>query len=550
MVSGVLDGDGRARIESPLESLRVETAAVQSMDPNQQLAVWRAGVPRWPSRDEYVSCTAEWAKRHPGPREHDEYGFLVSKLLGLSVATQPDAGAQAVVEAYAARFAADDPNGWPECRGPLQQLLQRYLQGVVGSAPGWLAATPEIRIGDALKGYHTADAIIRETDLRADDRAAAAERLLDHARALKEQALTAVAAVLPLYETRPEHLQILIDRHLPPLRDARTALEEDLRGSLQTTRGWWTTPIDAEQVRQITAVLDEYDAAVASLSFPYERDPLVIEVPTLLSGFAATVNAYADGPQDTRSRFASAIEAQEQGAHAFDSGLRELEGLIPLSALERALSEVVSSQRREQLLLGRSTPRDVLGRLTSGELAAVCSRLRVPFSGDGNVLDTMARVLSTIGADPGSGNAVSSGHHDHDVFLSYQNGHRPIIERIADILRELGLRPWLDTAEIAPGDEFKVAILRALSRCRACAVFVGPEGIGRWQRIELDAAYESAKRGLRMIPVLLGSADRRQLPVILRRFSFVQISDAADRAAIEKLGRGLRGAATVDVREA
>ena len=536
----VLDGVERSRLQRQLESLRDEAAAVRSMDPQEQLDRWQAAAPRWPSRDEYVSATADWASRHPTRRLHDEYSFLISKLLRQSVAVRPYEGARAVLEEHARRFAADDLDDWRNACGPLQQLLQTYLQGLVKDVPPWLAAAPEIILADALKGHGTADAIGRERELHAAEVTAASECLREHARDLKAQALAAIAAIVPSCDTRPEHLAALVDRHLPALREARQAAEEELRGMLQTARGWWTRPIDAEQVREVTAVLDEYDAAIGALRFPYERDPLVIEVPTLLSvPAAANLTPSADGPQDARTRFVAAVDAQENGARA----LAEIERLIPVRGLEQALTAVVSSQRLEQLLKGGGDAQDVVSRLSPDERDRLCKHLHVGGHDISNPSATARRILGAIGADPASGAIASGAVPDHDVFISYPNLHKSLIERIAHVLSELGLRPWLDAWEVAPGTEFKAAIARALDRCRACAVFVGPEGIGPWQEIELAAAFEGAKRGLRVIPVLLGPAGRDQLPVILRRFSFVQISDAADRAAIEKLGRGLRSAA-------
>ena len=538
IANGVLDGGERPRLERLLGSLREQAAAVRLMDPQEQLDRWRSAAPHWPSREEYVSCTAEWGTRHPDRQVNDEYSFLNSKLLWLSVAEQPEAGARTVLEAHAARFAAGDPDEWWKRCGALQHLLEAYLRRVLEHAPAWLAASPEIRIGNALKGPDTHHAISRERELRAAEMSAAAERLLDHARDLKEQTLAAVADAVPRYEARPEHLATLVDRHLPPLREARKALEEELLGSLQKARGWWTTPIDAEQLRQVTAVLDEYDAAIAALKFPYEDDPLVSEEPTATSPAAA---AEVTAAEDTRARFVSAVGAQKNGARAFD----EIDALIPIGALERVLTAAVPSQRLEELFAGGPDPRDVLTRLSPGELEHVCGALRILSPDALNQAETVRRILVAIGADPLSGDVHAGRTRDHDVFLSYPNRHRTIIERIANILTELGVRPWLDTWEISPGAEFKAVIRRALDRCDACAVFVGPEGLGPWQELELDAAFEGAKRGLRVIPVLLGSAQREAVPPILRRFSSVHIADAGDRAAIERLGRGLKRAAAV-----
>ncbi|HYU33157.1 MAG TPA: toll/interleukin-1 receptor domain-containing protein [Thermoanaerobaculia bacterium] len=41
-----------------------------------------------------------------------------------------------------------------------------------------------------------------------------------------------------------------------------------------------------------------------------------------------------------------------------------------------------------------------------------------------------------------------------DVFLSHGSPDKPWVESLAAELRVLGLRPFLDAGEIAPGDSF------------------------------------------------------------------------------------------------
>jgi hypothetical protein len=132
---------------------------------------------------------------------------------------------------------------------------------------------------------------------------------------------------------------------------------------------------------------------------------------------------------------------------------------------------------------------------------------------------------------------------EFDVFLSYHGPQLPEVEIIATTLRKRGLKPWFDKWEILPGSEFMPAIQRALSRCAAFAIFISAGGFGRYQLPELDAAYESAKRGVPLIPVLLGSGTEGiSLPVSLQSRSSVKITDPNDETGIDRLVLGIRSA--------
>lgn len=103
---------------------------------------------------------------------------------------------------------------------------------------------------------------------------------------------------------------------------------------------------------------------------------------------------------------------------------------------------------------------------------------------------------------------------DYDVFLSYNREDGAVVQGIAASLQErFGLRPWLDVDQAQPGTRLPDVIEKAIRHSRTAAVFVGPKGLGRWQRRELDVLVQRmVERKVPVIPVLL--PQRRQKPTL------------------------------------
>lgn len=78
-------------------------------------------------------------------------------------------------------------------------------------------------------------------------------------------------------------------------------------------------------------------------------------------------------------------------------------------------------------------------------------------------------------------------HRVFDVFISYNSTNRNQVRRIADKLRNKGIRVWFDEWSILKGQEFQKQIEEGISKSRAVAVFVGAEGLGPWEDAEFRA---------------------------------------------------------------
>lgn len=144
----------------------------------------------------------------------------------------------------------------------------------------------------------------------------------------------------------------------------------------------------------------------------------------------------------------------------------------------------------------------------------------------------------------------------YDVFLSHNARDKEAVEALARRLAdEAGLRPWLDKWNVVPGEEWQEAIEQALDDSRACAVFIGPSGMGTWQHEEMRAALRERvdRKGIRVIPVLLPGAhtpERVKLPRFLSLRALVNFNVPAglnDKEALHQLSAGIRGVPPGDI---
>jgi tetratricopeptide (TPR) repeat protein len=98
----------------------------------------------------------------------------------------------------------------------------------------------------------------------------------------------------------------------------------------------------------------------------------------------------------------------------------------------------------------------------------------------------------------------------YHAFLSYNSQDRPAVKQVAERLKREKLNLYLEEWELAPGREFQPALADALHESRTCVVFLGPNGLGPWQKQELQVAIDKRARdeAFHVIPVLLPGTER------------------------------------------
>lgn len=131
-----------------------------------------------------------------------------------------------------------------------------------------------------------------------------------------------------------------------------------------------------------------------------------------------------------------------------------------------------------------------------------------------------------------------------DVFLAHNSQDKPLVESIAERLRQRGLNPWLDKEQIPPGRWFQDVIQQAITTVKSAAIFIGPKGLGKWQRIELRTFIsQCVEADLPVIPVLLpGVSDiPKDLP-FFKELNWVRFSSGIDDPeALDNLEWGITG---------
>lgn len=151
-----------------------------------------------------------------------------------------------------------------------------------------------------------------------------------------------------------------------------------------------------------------------------------------------------------------------------------------------------------------------------------------------NVTELAAYLITRVARQPAT----------FDVFLCHNSRDKPIVRNIAAHLRKMGLKPWLDEVDLRPGVSSQRQLDKEISRANAAAVFVGADGFGPWEDIELHALLqECVKRGIPVIPVLLENAPQGrepELPPFLRDFHWVDFRKPRPESIQSTLLRGHR----------
>ena len=129
-----------------------------------------------------------------------------------------------------------------------------------------------------------------------------------------------------------------------------------------------------------------------------------------------------------------------------------------------------------------------------------------------------------------------------DVFLCHNGQDKPAVKQIGEQLKHHGILPWLDEWELRPGLPWQRLLEEQIEQIKAAAVFVGKDGIGPWQRQELDAFLrEFVRRGCPVIPVVLSDAPQKPaLPMFLKAMTWVDFR-IQDSDPMQRLLWGITG---------
>lgn len=110
-----------------------------------------------------------------------------------------------------------------------------------------------------------------------------------------------------------------------------------------------------------------------------------------------------------------------------------------------------------------------------------------------------------------------------DVFLCHNSSDKKEIRAMSKKLETAGLRAWLDEEQIRPGQSWQAQLEHQIEAVKSAIVFVGTNGIGPWQNMELRAFLEEfARQAKPVIPVILPTCKSvPELPMFLRQIMWV-----------------------------
>lgn len=128
-----------------------------------------------------------------------------------------------------------------------------------------------------------------------------------------------------------------------------------------------------------------------------------------------------------------------------------------------------------------------------------------------------------------------------DVFMCYNREDQEAVKRIVATLERQGIRPWADWL-VRPGTPWQEALEQQIEHIRSAAIFVGAQGIGPWQRQEIQAFLrEFAERRCPVIPVILPETTQPPaFPVFLHALQWVDFRER-DPDPITQLIWGITG---------
>jgi TIR domain len=102
------------------------------------------------------------------------------------------------------------------------------------------------------------------------------------------------------------------------------------------------------------------------------------------------------------------------------------------------------------------------------------------------------------------------------VFISHNHEDKTFVRRFGSDLAAVGVRPWIDEAEIRVGESLITKISAAIDRMDYFAVVLSPRSVASaWVRQELEQALtrQLAETKIHVLPILL---ERCDIPPFLR----------------------------------
>ena len=133
-----------------------------------------------------------------------------------------------------------------------------------------------------------------------------------------------------------------------------------------------------------------------------------------------------------------------------------------------------------------------------------------------------------------------------DLFLSYNSQDRVAVQQVRTLLGARGVSVFYDRESLGLGLNWFEPLERALRQVHGVLVFLGPNGLGRWQRREMALALDrqTTEATFPVIPVLLPESQLEDYGGFLLQCTYADLrSKLDDRDTLDAIERAVRGTA-------
>lgn len=123
---------------------------------------------------------------------------------------------------------------------------------------------------------------------------------------------------------------------------------------------------------------------------------------------------------------------------------------------------------------------------------------------------------------------MASSEDSHLVFISHSGEDTWIAQQIAREIEALGVKTFLDEANIDAGDDFEEVFRDSINKASELLLLVTPWSLGRsYVLAEIGAAWS---RGIPIIPILFGITidellTQANIPLFLKKRDMIRLND-------------------------
>lgn len=589
-----------------LQTLKLALAKLDEGDlliiePREQLIFWLKNQGRRFPRKRYRKSRKQWKYllEESTFNLDQEFEVILAALNDLPLTFNPNIGAERVITELS-HFYSFNTNAetWKKATTRLFQALTKYIHQIQNSIPKWLLETEhEVKIPINLpteeeKGGFNIDQFLDENPQIKNiliktniHRKSTCEKLEKERKKIGQQQKVLVLADLQnlkvKYVVTENDWSSLHDNILAQLRQLRRKIEIEVYDTenffkMEKSLNEFFMNNHDNLLQELVTALAEYDNIVDKIHYPHLDDPLVKEVklaqPISEATGLSNWNRQVKPLQRLKTEIGIAESDEELSKQLLPKVRVEAATWNPTARFCNALINVLTKQRLGNLLLkypgedtlaqvasilNSNSTFDFLKELSITEIDALVKTSKDSYSSELPALfqDKIELILSNIGvyiskepianmkeAQINLDKKIAS--DDFDIFMAYNSNDKEAVVSICGYLKKNGIYPWLDIEQVRPGEWFQDVIQKVIPKVRAAVIFIGKNGIGRWQALELRAFIsQCVERKLTVIPIMLpGITSFPQDLLFLNEVNHVEFKKGIDeKAALEKLLWGITG---------